>query len=680
MVSSRYQLLAALPVVVFGRDVVIVGAGVSGLTAARTLLDNMPVGETLTITVLEASNRIGGRTFTNTGLTDWAPITGAEVDQGASWIHGSNNISHPITAMANIFKWATLETKNALTTSSICTSGTKPPCTYDTKDNFADYKTLVNTAQATVAKALNDTSMWDAMGKVNLNPGRDDPRMQYAMGNTLEFEYGASPDHMSAWYYNDDKKMKGSGPELLLVKGYSQVSQVIQTGAIKLAAPCVSNTLPQMRAVPQVSQVPISVTMNKQVSSVSVDSTTNRIAVGTADGSSYLADDVIMSVPLGVLKANSITFTPALSAKKQTAIKNLWFGDLIKVGLLFDSVWWPDNTNHYFGLILQNGGGLTGLAAAEKFTYVLNTNGAGSGRPVLFTFVFGSSAMEVESWTDDRVWAAIRTNLVAIFQGYKDRNVTVPTAKPKMWRSNWGTNPLFGGVYASNAQGATPKDWRHLMALTNFGNGKLHFAGEHTNHDFRGTVHGAFWSGQRAACEVLWPGGKATLNSTIKMGVPNAAAAAGNEAFANAIAAGIAATTGQPVANVQVQLSASAPSKRVLSSGKQTLFTTYAISALPATASKLKSSMKAALSANLSSAVKKVQALSTNTSDDIDFDVEEVDEPQEALDIDDPELDGNDDETVASSSFHTGAAASATCSQHWQILGAVCISLFAMLR
>src|SRR6185436_56783 len=60
-------------------DVVIVGAGVAGLAAARVLNAG---GRT--VTILEASPRIGGRVF-----TDIATF-GVPFDRGAAWIHGAN--------------------------------------------------------------------------------------------------------------------------------------------------------------------------------------------------------------------------------------------------------------------------------------------------------------------------------------------------------------------------------------------------------------------------------------------------------------------------------------------------------------------------------------------------------------------------------------------------------------
>jgi len=68
------RLLAQAPAT---PDVVVIGAGGAGLTAASTLLKS---GRT--VVVLEARDRIGGRAFTDTSL-------GAPWDRGCSWLHAS---------------------------------------------------------------------------------------------------------------------------------------------------------------------------------------------------------------------------------------------------------------------------------------------------------------------------------------------------------------------------------------------------------------------------------------------------------------------------------------------------------------------------------------------------------------------------------------------------------------
>src|SRR5689334_14767374 len=64
------------------KPVIVIGAGLAGLTAARAIAD---AGRA--VVVLEARNRIGGRVWTEDG-----------VDLGAHWIHGTEG--NPLTNLA----------------------------------------------------------------------------------------------------------------------------------------------------------------------------------------------------------------------------------------------------------------------------------------------------------------------------------------------------------------------------------------------------------------------------------------------------------------------------------------------------------------------------------------------------------------------------------------------------
>ena len=69
-----------------GEHVIVVGAGMSGLAAARELR-----AHGYTVTVLEGRERIGGRVWTNREL-------GFPIDMGASWIQGTDG--NPLTEIA----------------------------------------------------------------------------------------------------------------------------------------------------------------------------------------------------------------------------------------------------------------------------------------------------------------------------------------------------------------------------------------------------------------------------------------------------------------------------------------------------------------------------------------------------------------------------------------------------
>lgn len=69
------------------KRVIVIGAGIAGLAAASQL-----AGRGHQVTVLEARNRLGGRTWTSAAWAD------APVDLGASWIHEMDG--NPLTPLA----------------------------------------------------------------------------------------------------------------------------------------------------------------------------------------------------------------------------------------------------------------------------------------------------------------------------------------------------------------------------------------------------------------------------------------------------------------------------------------------------------------------------------------------------------------------------------------------------
>ncbi len=62
----------------------------------------------------------------------------------------------------------------------------------------------------------------------------------------------------------------------------------------------------------------------------------------THNGTESEADYVIVTVLLGVLKKNSIQFSPALPAVKQTAIEKIGMNCVNKFLLTWDSAFWDD--------------------------------------------------------------------------------------------------------------------------------------------------------------------------------------------------------------------------------------------------------------------------------------------------------------------------------------------------
>nr|XP_019552721.2 possible lysine-specific histone demethylase 1-like [Aedes albopictus] len=233
----------------------------------------------------------------------------------------------------------------------------------------------------------------------------------------------------------------------------------------------------------------------------------------------YKADLVLCTLTLGVLKVaiseqssqlNTVRFDPPLPEWKQSAIQRLGFGNLNKVVLCFDRIFWDPNTN-LFGHV-----GSTTASRGELFLF-WNI----SQSPVLLALVAGQSAAIMENVSDD----VIVGRCIAVLKGIFG-NSSVPQPKETVV-TRWRADPWARGSYSFVSVGSSGSDYDLLAApvTPRFGglggingggshsgtNGnddddgskadipRLFFAGEHTIRNYPATVHGALLSGLREA-------------------------------------------------------------------------------------------------------------------------------------------------------------------------------------
>ncbi|GAT11754.1 monoamine oxidase [Mycolicibacterium novocastrense] len=187
------------------------------------------------------------------------------------------------------------------------------------------------------------------------------------------------------------------------------------------------------------------------------------------------ADRVIVTVPLGVLKADAIAFDPPLPQPKRDAIGRLGFGLLNKVVLAFDQPFWPRTRP------------MIGLVGPDQPVSDLVNGLLLSDKPILIGLRSGQAAWSREALPDGDAVAQVINALDA----------------PEPTRSivtRWGTDPYSLGSYSFIAVGSSPDD---MSALGEPVGERLLFAGEATNPEFFGTVHGAYLSGIREADRIL---------------------------------------------------------------------------------------------------------------------------------------------------------------------------------
>lgn len=121
------------------------------------------------------------------------------------------------------------------------------------------------------------------------------------------------------------------------------------------------------------------------------------------DGRIFVADAAIVTVPLGVLKANLIKFEPKLPEWKLAAISELGVGNENKIALRFDKVFWPNVE-------------LLGIAAPTSYAcgYFLNLHKA-TGHPVLVYMAAGRFAYDLEKLSDEATAEFVMLQLEKMF-------------------------------------------------------------------------------------------------------------------------------------------------------------------------------------------------------------------------------------------------------------------------
>lgn len=380
----------------FSADVIVIGAGMSGLAAAKDLQSK---GKK--VILLEAQNAIGGRTVTDRSL-------GVPLDLGASWIHGVNK--NPIAAIASSLNLATSPT-NYDAIQRYDYDGREIT---DTEDTLVDknYSTLMSAVSKAQRAAKQDQSLGVTINSINATKTYtpfEQRAIQYSVNTEIEHDYAADVSVMSLKYWDQDSDF--GGQDVLITQGYDQITSYLASG--------------------------LDIRLSTIVTEINYAKTT--VNVMTSNGT-YTAPKLIITTPLGVLKKGVIKFTPSLPASHTTAIGRLGMGLLNKLYLRFPYKFW-NNQEQLLGYI-----GLEKGRWAEWYDLQHVTN-----QPILLGFNSASFAATAEAYTDQQTVASAMSVLRTIYGaaapdplGYK--------------MTRWGKNSWSFGSYSYVALGSSPSD------------------------------------------------------------------------------------------------------------------------------------------------------------------------------------------------------------------------------
>lgn len=335
------------------KTVVVIGAGISGLAAARKLKD-----KGFTVIVLEAQEKVGGRLRTDRSL-------GVAFDEGASWIHGPNG--NPITNLASQSGANTFLTDDDnVSVFDIDGSPYSDIMLTSSEDQF-------NNALNAVTNAGNQNQSFETIFN-SLYPTQANNRLwKYMLSAFLEFNTGGDISKLSSTYFYDDEEFNGN--DVIITNGYDKVTDFLAQG--------------------------LDIRLNARVTSIDYGSQKVKVTTG---GDIIEGDYVIISVPLGVLKNNVINFNPALPTDKATAINKTNMGNVNKFLFVWNSPFWDTNLQ-YIGYTPETKG---------KFNYFLNVKKFANAN-ALMTFAFGDYATVTESMSDSDIINEVMLHLKTIY-------------------------------------------------------------------------------------------------------------------------------------------------------------------------------------------------------------------------------------------------------------------------
>jgi monoamine oxidase len=414
--------------------VIVVGAGASGLTVARALHD-----AGVEVVVLEARDRLGGRTWT-------ADVGGARVDVGAAWLHGIRQNPVADFADANGLTYEPDETEwSTLYDAASGRALGDAAWTFmdDAVDGFEgaldDLKDDLGDSTVAAARAA-----WVADEGLS---GQDARLATHAVDQWMvELTYGAPVDDMGLQPFWEEDELAGG--DHFPVGGYGAYIDALASGLdVRLSHPVTA--------------------IRWSDDGVELD----------ASGQTFTGTHTVVTVPVGVLRAGSIAFAPALSQARQDALARLDTGNLEKVVLRFDEKWWDGSLEYVdpdASGVFPEFYDLTSLA----------------GAPVLVGLYGGRFSREVQAaWTDAQI---VQGALDVLEEAY-GRSVPSPSATQV---TRWTSDPFSLGSYVYLPPGAALED---LDVLASPEGDRLLFAGEATVRTSYGNVHAAVMSGLREA-------------------------------------------------------------------------------------------------------------------------------------------------------------------------------------
>ena len=471
-------------------SIVIIGAGISGLATAE-LLCSQGFSD---VTIVEGSNKIGGRIFT-TQLDN-----GPKLEIGAQYIHGSRkNPIYKLAKNAGISLVAEpdyyndnchyLTERGEAVPPSVAVDALK--YCQELIDQCISKECLVNLPNHITS--VGDFLKWKISQKLStINDEKHKSLLTsiYTCRDTIECALSASNSTHDLHLRDFGDYIELPGQDNEFKNGYSEITQ-------KIAQKIPDNIIHFNQTVQKIKTMDSNGNKDK------------KLMIECTSGNIYKADIVICTVSLGVLKEKARhLFQPSLSENKLKVIDRMGFGVTDKIYLRYSKPFWKGKLDfcYYFFwdskddklTVYENNGislskdeqWLRNISHIESVQFCPNT---------AVIWINGESAKFMENLTEKCVSESI-TRVLRKFTGISDLQ-----EPDQVIQTKWFNNPLTRGSYSYVSISSCSDDIDVLAEpeLDDNGSPLILFAGEATHREFYSTTHGAYLSGQREAKRII---------------------------------------------------------------------------------------------------------------------------------------------------------------------------------
>jgi monoamine oxidase len=428
-------------------EIIIVGGGASGLTAARQLSHD---GKS--VIVLEARDRLGGRIHTLEGPAFINPV-----ETGAEFVHGN------LPATRRLLREAAIHTT---VSGGDAWRSVEGKLVQDEGDFMGEGDILTKKLQALKEDCTVESFLEAAFS------GDHNAELRETVRGFVEGYDAADISRASAFALRNEWQETSAGEQYRVAGGYAPMIRFLEADCRKHGC------------FMELSTVVKQITWKKE-----------SVVVTTSNNQVYTAKKIIVTVPLGVLcaeegEAAGIRFVPALD-NHSTLFKRLGYGGVIKILLLFNRPFWKeispsgDKTLDEMGWLFSNEPVPTWWSQAPDDSALLTG------------WLAGPKALAFKHLENDAILHTAMDSLCRIFN-LRQFDLSEMLAYSTV--ANWVADPFSLGAYSY----ATPQTAEVVKQLSIPLENTLFFAGEALYEGPEiGTVEAALVNGAKVATRVL---------------------------------------------------------------------------------------------------------------------------------------------------------------------------------